>query len=116
MPQYLLSVWHDDDYEVDFSGDHAQRLVAQVGAFNEELQSAGALVTAGGLQPAAEAKVLRPEGGDVTATSGPYAAGAPQMGGFWMIEADDDAAAESWARKAAAACEGPVELRPLQGG
>ena len=40
MPQYLMSVWHDDEYEVDFSSPDAQRLGAQVGAFNEELQQA----------------------------------------------------------------------------
>ena len=25
MPQYLLSVWHDEDYDVDFSTPDAQR-------------------------------------------------------------------------------------------
>ena len=37
MPQYLISAWHDDTYETDFSTPDAQRRVAQVGAFNEEL-------------------------------------------------------------------------------
>jgi hypothetical protein len=37
------------------------------------------------------------------------------MGGFWVIEAADMDAALAWAQKAATACEGPVELRPLQG-
>jgi hypothetical protein len=41
MPQYLISVWHDDTYETDFSAPDAQRRVAQVGAFNEELIKAG---------------------------------------------------------------------------
>ena len=36
MPQYLMSVWHDDEYVVDFSSPEAQRNVAQVGAFNDE--------------------------------------------------------------------------------
>lgn len=116
MAHYLLSVWHDEDYEVDFSGDEAQRLVAQVGAFNDELGLHDALVYGGGLQPPSEARVLRFDDGDVTATDGPYAGGKQQMGGFWVIEAADDAAAEGWARKAAAACEGPVELRAFQRG
>jgi hypothetical protein len=37
------------------------------------------------------------------------------MGGFWVIEAADLDAALAWAGKAAAACEGPVEIRPFQG-
>ena len=39
MPQYLLSVWHDEDYVVDFSTPDAQRVGAKVGAFNDELRS-----------------------------------------------------------------------------
>ncbi len=42
MPQYLLSVCHDADYELDFSTPDAQRQGAQVEAFNEELQQSGA--------------------------------------------------------------------------
>ena len=32
MPQYLISVWHDDTYDVDFSTEEAQHLATQVGA------------------------------------------------------------------------------------
>lgn len=62
MSQYLFSVWHDDDYEVDFSSEEAQRQMAQVGQFNADLE-------------------------------------APL----------------EWGRRAAEACEGPVDIRPLQG-
>ena len=113
MPQYLMSVWHDDEYEVDFSTPEAQRLGKQVGAFNAELEAAGAWVFGAGLQPASTATVLR-SGTSVSMTDGPYAETKEQMGGFWVIEAADLDAALEWARGAAAACEGPVELRPFQ--
>jgi hypothetical protein len=115
MPQYLVSVWHDAAYEVDFSAPDAQRTVAQVGAFNEDLQNAGAWVFAAGLHPASSATVVRSSAGDVSMTDGPYAETKEQMGGFWVIEAPDLDAALEWAGKAAAACEGPVEVRPCQG-
>jgi hypothetical protein len=114
MPQYLMSVWHDDEYEVEFTSPEAQRLGAQVGALNAELESAGAWVFGAGLMPASSAIVLRQAAGEVTMTDGPYAETKEQMGGFWVIEAADLEAARAWARKAAAACEGPVELRPMQ--
>jgi hypothetical protein len=115
MTQYLMSVWHDDDYDVDFSSPDAQRMFAQVGAFNEKLTSAGAWVFGGGLHPASSATVLRPSPqGDVSMTDGPYAETKEQMGGFWVIEAADFDTALDWARQAAAACEGPVEVRPFQ--
>jgi hypothetical protein len=115
MTQYLLSVWHDENYELDFESADAQRAMAQVDALNNELQTAGAWVFGGGLHPASSATVLRVAGGEVSMTDGPYAESKEQMGGFWVIEASDLDAALEWARKAAAACEQPVELRPFQG-
>lgn len=115
MPQYLISVWHDESYDVDFSTPEAQRRVAQVGAFNEELQKAGAWVFAAGLHPASSATVVRSSGGQVSMTDGPYAETKEQMGGFWVIEAPDLDAALEWARRAAEASGEPVEMRPAQG-
>ncbi len=115
MPQYLISVWHDDTFEVDFSTPEAQQRVEQVGAFNTELQESGAWVFAAGLHPASSATVVRSSAGEVSMTDGPYAETKEQMGGFWIIEASDLDTALEWAGKAATACEGPVEVRPAQG-
>ncbi|HEY5876749.1 MAG TPA: YciI family protein [Ilumatobacteraceae bacterium] len=116
MTQYLLSVWHDDTYDIDVNGADAQRMFAQVDAFNAEVQAAGAWVFAGGLHPASSATVVSSANGDVSMTDGPYAESKEQMGGFWVIEAADLDAALAWAGKGSAACEGPVEVRPFQGG
>jgi hypothetical protein len=116
MAQYLLSVWHDEEYDLDFTTEDMQRIGPKVGTLNEELDRAGAQVFAGGLHPASSATVLRATtDGDVSMTDGPYAESKEQMGGFWVIEAPDLDAALAWARKAAVACEGPVEVRPFQG-
>jgi hypothetical protein len=115
MPQYLISVWHDESYEADFSTPEAQHRVAQVGAFNDELQKAGAWVFAAGLHPASSATVLRSSGGEISMTDGPYAETKEQMGGFWVIEAPDLDAALEWGGRAAAASGEPVEVRPAQG-
>jgi len=115
MPQYLMSVWHDEEFVVDFTTPEAQRIGPQVDAFNQELDRAGAWVFGAGLQPASSATVIRP-GDAMSMTDGPYAETKEQMGGFWVIEAPDLDGALDWAKKAAAACEGPVELRPMQDG
>lgn len=113
MPQYLLSVWHDDAYDdLDLSSPDVQRVGTQVNEFNATLEGAGAWVFGTGLRPASSATVVRATGGEVSLTDGPYAEAKEQMGGFWVIEAADLDAALDWAAKAAAACEGPVEVRP----
>ena len=115
MPQYLLSVWHDEPYDdIDFTSPDMQRVVAQVSELNAALEKAGAWVFGTGLRPASSATVVRCDGGDVSMTDGPYAETKEQMGGFWIIEAPDLDAALDWAKQAAAACEGPVEVRPTE--
>jgi hypothetical protein len=115
MSEYLLSVWHDDTFELDFSSEQAQRMGAQVDQFNTELQASGAWVFAGGLMPNTSATVVRSADGEVSMTDGPYAESKEQMGGFWVIDVADLDAALDWASRGAAACEGPVEVRPFQG-
>src|SRR3954447_11480354 len=115
MPQYLLSVWHDNDYgDVDFASPVMERIGAQVGEFNAELERAGAWVFGVGLKPASSATVVRSTGVEVSMTDGPYAETKEQMGGFWIIKAPDFDSALEWAGKATAACELPVEVRPTE--
>ena len=115
MPEYLLSVWHDNDYDSDFSDPEVQRQMAVTGAFNDELTAAGAWVFAAGLYSTSSATVVRASDGDVSMTDGPYAESKEQMGGFWVIRAADLDAALDWAAKATVACGAPVEVRPFHG-
>jgi hypothetical protein len=112
MPQYLLSVCFDEDYEVDVSAPETQRQMAQTGELTAEMERAGAWVFHAGLRPASSATVVRAAGGDVSMTDGPYAETKEQMAGFWVIEAADLDAALGWAAKASTACERPIEVRP----
>ena len=100
MPQYLMSVRHDDDYDVDFSSPDAQRMVAQVSAVNAELEAAGARGVRGvllGVVGHGRPQQRRRR----SMIDGPYAETKEQMGGFWVIEAADLDAALAWACKAA---------------
>jgi hypothetical protein len=113
MPQYLLSVWHDEPYDdLDLSAPDVQRQMARTAELTAEMERAGAWVFVAGLRPASSATVVRAAGGDVSMTDGPYAETKEQMGGFWIIEAADLDAALDWAAKASAACERPIEVRP----
>jgi hypothetical protein len=83
-------------------------------ALNHEMQEAGAWVFAAGLHPAESATVLRPNGGEILVTDGPFTEGKEHLGGFTVIEAEDLDAALGWARKLAGATTLPVEVRPFQ--
>jgi hypothetical protein len=119
MPQYFLAVNHDE------AGDAAmaamtmadfQPIIEAVDAFNTALQEAGAWVFAGGLEPRESSSVVDATGPDAPiVTDGPFSESKEYLGGFWIIEAADLAAAQDWAAKGSKACAGKVEVRPLQG-
>ena len=112
MKQYLLSV-HTVEGLPPQPEEETQRMFAQVGRVNEELQAAGAWVFAGGLLPAESATVVRTEGGTTTMTDGPFAETKEQLGGFWVLRLEDLDQALAWAEKCSRACMGPVEVRPF---
>jgi len=113
MTQYLLSV-HMVEGEPLPEPDVMARMYKDVDTFNEEVKAAGAWVFAGGLHPSDTATTVRVTNGEVLTTDGPFAETKEQLGGFWVIEAPDLDAALAWAAKGAAACQGPVEVRPFQ--
>ena len=113
MKQYLLAV-HIDEGAPARSEAETERSYKAVDAFNAEVQSAGAWVFAGGLHPSSTATVVRAQGGQVVTTDGPFAETKEQLGGFWVIKAEDLDAALEWAAKGSEACGGPVEVRPFQ--
>jgi hypothetical protein len=112
MKQYLLAV-HSVEGETP-PAEGMEQIFKDVDAFNADLRAKGAWVFAGGLHPADTATVVRVSDGDVLTTDGPFAETKEQLGGFWVIKAPDLDAALAWAAKGAAACKGPVEVRPFQ--
>jgi hypothetical protein len=110
MKRYLLSVIQP---EGALAPAELERVMRDVDAFHEELKGAGAWVFHGGLHPPSTATVVRPQGGDVLMTDGPYAEGKEHIGGFTVIRAPDLDAALAWARKAAVATTLPIEVRPF---
>jgi hypothetical protein len=112
MTQYLLAV-HMVEGETP-STDAMQEIYKDVNDFNAELQKEGLWVFAGGLHPVDSATVVRVRDSEVLITDGPFAETKEQLGGFWIINATDLDVALAWAAKGAAACRGPVEVRPFQ--
>lgn len=111
--QYLLGVHHGDEVTWP-DGITAERVMADVDAFNTRLQQEGRWIFAGGLQPVSSASVVDASGAEPVVTDGPYVESKEHLGGFWVIEAADLDEAMRWGTEASAACHGPVEVGPFQ--
>lgn len=78
------------------------------------LADSGHLVTTQVLQCAATASTVWVRDGDVLVTYDPFAETKEQIGGFFMIEADDFKEALGIASRWPSACIGYIEVRPVE--
>ena len=112
MSLYLLSVCYPADSQAPDPAALAV-VMAEVGAWRDELVGAGKWVFGGGLFDASSATVVREVNGDVTLVDGPFIESKEQIGGISIIDAADLDEALAWARKQSAATRTPIEVRPF---
>ncbi|WP_035804889.1 YciI family protein [Kitasatospora mediocidica] len=113
MKQYLLSMYQPQG---ELPGpEFLAAVMADLGVLRRELESTGSWVFGQGLHDPATATVLRPSGGEVLVTDGPFTEGKEYLGGFTVIKAPDLDAALAWGRRYALATHLPIEVRPFQG-
>ena len=82
--------------------------------YSNELATAGKIRGGERLRPAASATTLRLSGGKRLLSDGPYAETKEQLGGFFVVEADNiDEAVELAAKMPHLEDGGSVEIRPI---
>jgi hypothetical protein len=116
MTHYLLSVHTADAAPNEqMTDEQMQQGYAQVDVLESEMRAAGALVFSGRLEDPESARVVGVADGETTTTDGPFIESKESIGGFYIIQADDLAAALAWAAKTSAAIDKPIEVRPFSG-
>jgi hypothetical protein len=114
MPRYLLSVHTvEGQAREPMTDQEVQQSWKQVQVLEQEMQAAGAWVFSGRLHEPDTATVVRPCGGEVVTTDGPFVESKEHLGGFYIIQAEDLDAALVWASKVTGAIKVPIELRPF---
>jgi hypothetical protein len=97
-------------------GPPSEKMLAEMGAFNDELIKAGILVVADGLQPSAKGKRIQFSGSSRTVIDGPFAEAKELVAGYWVWQVRSIEEAVEWARR----CPHPhpgedaeLEIRPI---
>ena len=120
MTQYFLTMPHDTATEPtmasmqEFDPAELAAVMAAVDEFNTALKDSGAFLFAGGLHPPSTAKTVDASSGEPRVLDEPFVVAPAYVGGFWVIEAPDEAAAIDWATQASRAVQTPIEVRALQ--
>lgn len=86
-------------------------LLAQMGAFNEEMVKAGMMQAGEGLQPSAKGARIAYTGAAPSVTRGPFT--GDLIAGFWLIEAASLDEAIAWMKRAPFLPGDSVEIRPV---
>jgi hypothetical protein len=81
-----------------------------MGAYNEELIAAGALLAGEGLHPAETGSWVNFDGEERVVTDGPFAESKELIAGFWIVQVKDKDEALEWARRIPLT-SGTVEVR-----
>src|SRR5216110_1453445 len=87
-----------------------EKLLADMGNFNEELVKAGVMLAGEGLQPSSKgARIKIGADGKRTVIDGPFAETKELIAGFWMIQAKSKEEAIEWFLR----CPAEVEIRQV---
>jgi hypothetical protein len=93
----LIKIANNEDYESGKPPPDA--LVAAMNPLMEQWTKEGAMVSAGGLRPTSEGARVRLTPGKVVVSDGPFTEAKEVVGGFFVLEAKDKAAAVAMTRK-----------------
>jgi len=90
----------------------SEKLLADMGKFNEELVKAGVMLAGEGLQPSSKGARVRFSGGKRTVIDGPFAETKELVAGFWLWQVKTKEEAIEWLKRAPFE-ETEVEIRQV---
>ncbi len=92
----------------------SERLLAEMGRYNEALVKAGVLLAGEGLHPSAKGARVRFSGAKRTVIDGPFAETKELIAGFWLIQVKSLAEAIEWVKRCPNPLEGDAEIEIRQ--
>ena len=108
--KYMLLVYLDEQAMTDAERAHCYVESAQL---TQDLNAKGQYVSASPLHPVATATSVRVREGKRLVTDGPFAETREQLGGYYVVEAQDLDEAIQIAERIPPARFGTIEIRPV---
>ncbi|HEX4143523.1 MAG TPA: YciI family protein [Pirellulales bacterium] len=108
--KYMLLVYSDESTWTDSEREHC---FAESTQLTHDLSAKGQYLGGSPLQPISTATSVRVRGGKRQVTDGPFAETREQLGGYFVVEAQDLDEAIDIAARIPAARKGTIEVRPI---
>jgi hypothetical protein len=110
---YMLLIHSEEAEWAAFSEAAQAAEMRDHAVLEQELRKAGKYKGCGALQPTGTATTVRVRSGKTLVTDGPFAETKEQLGGYYLVDAEDLDAAIAIAARIPTARHGSVEVRPL---
>jgi hypothetical protein len=92
----------------------SEKLLTEMGKFNEELVKAGVMLAGEGLHPSSKGARIRFSGDKRTVIDGPFSETKELVAGFWLIQVKSKEEAIEWMKRCPNPMEGESELEIRQ--
>ena len=92
----------------------SEKLLTEMGKFNEELVKAGVMQAGEGLQPSAKGARVKFSGGKRTVVDGPFTETKELICGFWIWQVKSKEEAIEWVKRCPNPLEGDAEIEIRQ--
>jgi hypothetical protein len=109
----MLMIYDDEGDEAAMPEEEITAIVAAHSALARKWRTEGRFVAGDRLQPSATATTVHAIDGKIVMTDGPYADTKEQLGGFYIIEADDLDQALADASAIPSVGRSIIEVRPV---
>ena len=109
--RFMVIVKADKDSEAGVMPD--QKLLTDMGNYNEQLVKAGVMKAGEGLHPSSKGKRVRFSGGQRTVVDGPFAETKELVAGFWLFETRSMDEAVEWVKRAPFESGAELEIRQV---
>jgi hypothetical protein len=90
-----------------------EKILTEMGKFNEQLTNAGVMLAGEGLRPTSQGKRVRFSGANRTVIDGPFAETKELIGGYWIWRVASIDEAVDWLKRAPFGGGTEVEIRPI---
>ena len=109
----IVLVKADENSEAGVMPD--ERLMTEMGAFNEELVKAGIMLEGEGLRPTSQGKRVKFNGDQRTVVDGPFAETKELVAGYWLWKVSSMDEAVEWVKRCPnpTGAESQIEIRPI---
>ena len=111
--KYMLLIYHDEQGWEGITEAERQQIYGEYRSLRADLEARGQFVSGSELQPVSTATTVRVRDCKEMITDGPFAETHEQLGGYFLIEAENLDEATSIAARIPSAQTGTVEIRPL---